>query len=281
MFKRIAISNIAWTQEQEVETAKLLSRHDIRAVEVAPARIGATTVASLSEAARYRDFWKSHGMSICAMQALLYGAPAFELFGSKQSRDAMAGYLTRIIQIGGVLGAKTLVFGSPNQRQRKTMPIENAMATAQQFFLKLGAIAFDCGTKICIEPNPGYYNCDFINTVPEALELVSMVDSPGFGLHVDAAALRLSNEDPAVAIRLAKNKINHFHISEPDLLAVGIDSENENCNHGLCARALCEINYQGWLSIEMRAATNTQKQIVDAIDYAKAVYRKPVAFIRS
>ena len=270
---KLAISNIAWNSDQEQSAARILERAGITGLEIAPGRVApAPAEASAAEITRYRDFWNSHGIRIVAMQALLFGAPPFQLFGPEESRQGMRDYLEKIIRLGGQLGAKSLVFGSPKQRQRQQMPLEQAQEIAINFFRHLGHVAQEAGTCLCVEPNPTYYECDFVTQSDQALDLVNQVDHPGFGLHLDAAALRLAGENARSALEKAGSMIRHFHISEPDLAALGADHPNGNPNHQDCAAALKALGYDHWLSIEMRAGQQPLKQVEAALSFAKEAY---------
>ena len=50
------------------------------------------------------------------------------------------------------------------------------------------------GGCFCIEPNPTAYGCDYVTTAAEGLDLVSRVDQPGFGLHLDAGGMTLAGD---------------------------------------------------------------------------------------
>ena len=55
---KIAISNIAWSASEESDVAALLERRGVRAVEVAPGRIGSAPEALADDAIRrYRELW--------------------------------------------------------------------------------------------------------------------------------------------------------------------------------------------------------------------------------
>jgi sugar phosphate isomerase/epimerase len=121
----------------------------------------------------------------------------------------------------------------------------------------------------CIEPNPAVYGCDFITTSKQALDLVEGVNSDGFGLHLDAAGITLSEENIETAIKLSGKKLCHFHISEPHLEPVGVGI----VDHPLFAKSLNNQKYKGWKSIEMKAKSqdsnilNVTKALKTAIEY--------------
>lgn len=269
---KIAISNIAWRIDEEPRVAELLVKKGIKGVEVAPGKIDPNpTELTADRIKAYRDFWNCRGIAIVAMQALLFGKNDLLLFASSELRREMCKYLSRIIALGGKLGAQTLVFGSPKNRKKGNLSQIGAEKIAIPFFRELGRHAVDAGTRLCIEANPPSYGCDFVTNTREAYEFVKKVDHAGFGLHVDVAAMAQAGEPPDDLVAYGVS-INHFHASEPDLRPV---IGNDSVNHAGYAQALSSIYYPNWVSIEMREANSpgdTIELVARAIDFVQSVY---------
>jgi sugar phosphate isomerase/epimerase len=269
---KIAISCIAWKPEEEDEVARLLSRERIGGVEIVPGRVGPDPVsAPEKEILRYRDFWSEKGIPIVAMQALLFGKPELSLFGSEASRAELGDYLAAIVRLGGALGAKALVFGSPKNRLAGSLPPAEARRIAVAFFREMGAAAEETGSVLCIEHNPPEYGADFVTTPQAAADLVRAVDHPGFGLHVDGGGWTLSGT-PLSVMKELRGRVSHFHASEPFLAPV---DETGKTDHLGLARALRGIDYDGWVSIEMKPPSsdgNNLPGIERTLAYARASY---------
>lgn len=111
----------------------------------------------------------------------------------------------------------------------------------------------------------------FINTSGQGLELVKAVNSPGFGLHLDAAAMNLNQEPVELALQQAIDYLCHFHISEPYLAPVG----NAAVNHQRLGSTLNPLNYPSWRSIEMRTGHTTDNSalITKALETAISCYQ--------
>ena len=192
---KLAISNIAWSNDEERDVARILGRLGVQGVEVAPSKIGPKPIElGDDDVRRYRAFWNDSGVEIVAMQALLFGSSGLAIFESESARRAMEDYLGRVIRIGGLLGAKALVFGSPKNRLIGARTPAEVDAIALPFFRAMGAIAVANGTCLCIEPNPPAYGADWVLTAREAQAFVRRVDHPGFGLHLDGGALHMQSE---------------------------------------------------------------------------------------
>ncbi len=269
---KLAMSNIAWRAEEEHAIADLLRTSGVRGIEVAPARVDPTPALAADESIRaYRSFWNERGIEIVAMQALLFGTEGLALFGAESARRALFDHLARVVRMGGLLGARALVFGSPRNRLVGSLAPALVDAIALPFFRDLGAIAAHHGTCVCIEPNPPAYGADWIVNAREALAFVERVDHPGIGAHLDTGALHMCGEG-ASEIRAASARLRHFHVSEPELAPVG---QGGGVAHATYAATLREMHYGGAVSIEMRADPNggsNRGRVEAALTFARSVY---------
>jgi sugar phosphate isomerase/epimerase len=246
----LAVSNIAWDPVQDDEIAELLRREGVGGVEIAPTKWRERPLeSSRADALSYRRAWEDRGLPIVSMQSLLFGRPDLQLFGDAGSRADMLDYLRRIIELGSRLGARALVFGSPKNRLRASLPMAAALEIAAGFFRVIGEHARDHSVVFCIEANPPAYGCDFITTTQEAVDLCLVVNHPAIRLNADLGGITMSNEDVRPTLRAAASFVGHFHASEPNLAELGAAAD-----HGAAADALEAIGYSGWVSIEMRAA---------------------------
>jgi len=268
---KCAISNIAWRADEDHAVADLLPRFGIQGVEIAPTRVWKDPLASTSaHVSEQRRFWENRGLPIVALQSLLFGHPELTLFGTEEARAKTLKYLFGMVSLARDLGAQVLVFGSPKNRKVGACSAAEIQSIAVNFFRELGNRAAQAGVCFCIEPNPPYYDCDFVTASADGLALVQAVNSPGFGLHLDAAAMTLAKEDPDVALSAAAGKIQHFHVSEKDLAPIGGGS----VDHARFAAALRKIKYSNWISVEMRPLQegNNVPQIQKSLDVLQSVY---------
>lgn len=267
---KLAISNIAWDPADDDTVSGMLRHEGLQGIELAPTvRWAKPLEISPEEARAYREWWTSRDLQIVAMQSLLFGRPDLQLFGNEESRRDLLVYLGRIFELGTWLGARAMVFGAPKNRQRGALPAEHAIEIAIEFFDAAARRAEEYDVVLCLEPNPSDYGCDFITTTAQALELVRHVGRPGLRVQGDMGALTLAGEGPSVLAEAAPH-IGHFHISEPYLAEPGTG----DADHAVAASALRQGGYQGWLSIEMRKATNGSPTdaILRAVRLTKRAY---------
>ena len=267
----IAVSNIAWGEHEDDAAAELLVRLGASAVEVAPTRRWPSPPdATDAEAREYRALWESRALPIVSCQALLFGRPELRIFGDERVREQTLGYLTGVLRLAGRLGAGPCVFGSPKNRQVAGLPARDAERIAVEFFTAAGRAAEDAGVSLCLEPNPPAYGCDFLTNTAECVAFLERANAPGLGLHLDAGALTMNAEPIEEALAAARPWLRHFHISEPNLAPIGIGG----APHARIARALSEMGYAGWLSIEMRpdAGGGTAAHLRSAVETARRAY---------
>lgn len=246
---KIAISNIAWSRSEDDEISKILFEFSIKAIEVAPTKLLDNPASQTDESVQsYLNYWDKKDIDIIAMQSLLFGCPELTIFGSNDQRDATLRYLSKVINLGSKLGVSVFVFGSPKNRQTMGLKKSKVMDIATNFFRLLGELAYSNNAKFCIEPNSAAYGCDFICTTDDGIELVKKVAHPGFRLHLDAGVMALNNEEYEKSIERAFEYMEHFHVSEPYLQKIGTGKTN----HARIANYLKKLNYDKWVSIEMR-----------------------------
>lgn len=269
---KLAISNIAWTNEEEAEVAARLQELGVQYIEIAPTKHwGDPTKATPEQIREYVEWWKKYGIEVVAFQSMLFARPDLKLFESSELRKEAKRYLAEFLRLAGDMGARRLVFGSPKNRQRGDVPTEKADAIARQFFAELGEVAMQYNTMLCIEPNAPQYSCDYITTAKEGLELVRAIDSAGIGLHLDTACMTLAGDNMEQSIVDAGELLSHFHISAPMLGDVRAD---DDIDHAAAARGLARIAYDGIVSIEMRpgeAGTNVRR-VEEALHLAQSIY---------
>jgi D-psicose/D-tagatose/L-ribulose 3-epimerase len=266
----LAISSLAWEPAQDDIVRASLRRRGVTGVELAPLKYWPLAPAVPATAAReYAARWTDAGVSIVALQAILFGLPELQLFGSSAQQRAFEDHMVGIAALCGDLNASVIVFGAPKNRLRGALTEEEAMARAAPLLRRIALAAHDRGCKLCVEPNPPRYGGDFVRTTSEAMRLVREVDHPGFALHLDAGALSIASENDEQIVAAA-NTAAHFHVSEIDLVPVG----SGTVDHQRIGALLQQAGYARWSSIEMRPPAGQEDALILAIDRAIDVARE-------
>ena len=262
---KYSISNIAWSQEQDGEMYAFLKQQGIQGLEIAPTRLFANPYDNLEMAHEYAVMLKNkYGLTVSSMQSIWYGVQQ-SIFGTDEDREYLLEYTKKAILFAQAMGIKNLVFGSPRNRNMPEGDREEQMKTAKAFFKELGDFAAEHNTVLAIEPNPVIYNTNFLNFTKDACEFVKEVDSEGLKVNVDMGTVIYNKENPHL-VKTYKTVINHIHISLPHLEYIGPCKE-----YTTLKKVLSKIEYDGYLSIEMKNQNDIEK-VKQAVLYLKEAF---------
>jgi D-psicose/D-tagatose/L-ribulose 3-epimerase len=269
---RIAISNIAWDVSEDEQISELLSKYQIDAIDIAPGKYFPDPAKATDEdIAKVKAYWAEKGIEITGMQSLLFGTQGLNMFGSKDSLQAMLDHLNEVARIAKGLGATRLVFGSPKNRDREGLTDEQTLNIAKDFFTKLGNIAIEHGVIFCLEPNPTCYGANFMTTAQETFETVSAINHPAIKMQIDTGAITINQESMPDVLARSLNHIGHAHISEPGLAVVG----DSNADHESYAKAIKARLNNFLVTIEM-VATQDEPHLTSierALAFVTQTYR--------
>jgi D-psicose/D-tagatose/L-ribulose 3-epimerase len=265
---KLAISNIAWPVEKTEYMLNLIKSLDCEGVEVAPSKMWSEPVDSSSEQRKeFLKLVKKNKLTIAALHALFYTRKDLSIFGDEQIRLKTMKYLKMLVELAADLETKILVFGSPAARDRKSLKMKEALNKAAEFFYPAAEFAERHGVCIVMEPLRKS-ETNFINTAFEGLELVRMVNSNGFKLHLDAKSFAEEAADHKKIINDVFSCLKHFHINDPDLIEVGSVADY----HPEFGKILRETNYNGFVSIEMKTLNDYEIAVKNSINLAKKFY---------
>jgi D-psicose/D-tagatose/L-ribulose 3-epimerase len=263
---KLAVSQIAWTPAENDAAHTLMRSKGIELIELVPSRKWPDPrLESNGASERWRLELEQQGLRPVALQALLFGRPELKVFESDTARPCID-YLKAIIRLAAGLGPVALVFGSPRNRFRGNLPLDEARRRAISFFSELGEYSARHGVKLCLEPNPPAYGCDFLTTAREVMSFVRETKTPGLFLQLDVGALSMNGEDPSTIVSDAGKLIGHTHASEPHLAPFG----QPVGPHAAVARALKNVGYDGAVSLEMKS--NGLEALETAVDYLAEIY---------
>ena len=140
-----------------------------------------------------------------------------------------------------------MVLGSPAQRnfgpdQNHDLATQCAIETLQWALPALEKYQ----VQIAIEPlGPGEGN--FLNHASQARQIIEQIDSPWIRLHLDVKAMSSEGMPIDQIIRDHADLMIHFHANDPNLLGPGMGE----VDFVPIVAALKEVNYSGWVSLEV------------------------------
>ena len=160
------------------------------------------------------------------------------------------------IRLGGILySAHTKYAQMPTERGRKN----SAAAIA-----KTAEIAEGSGVELVLEI-VNRFETNLLNTAAQGLAFIKETGSDSVRLHLDTFHMNIEEVDPAMAIRLAGDKVGYFHVGESNrgYLGAGV------VNFDRIFDALVEIGYARDIVFESFSST-----IVDeALSVACGIWR--------
>ena len=217
--------------------------------EVAPFTL-ANDVRDISSLQRseYRKKVTEAGLEIVGLHWLLAKTEGFHLTSANApTRKATADYLCELARLCRDLGGSVMVLGSPLQRNRaEGMTEDESFMHAANVLRAVVPTLEKQQVKIALEPL-GPVETNFMNTAADAGRLQALVGSDMIGLHLDMKAMSSEAEPMVDVIKANRNWLLHFHANDPNRQGPGMG----DVEVAPVFSALNEINYQGWVSVEV------------------------------
>lgn len=188
------------------------------------------------------------GMEIVGLHWLLAKTEGYYLTTPDAAvRQRTGDYLAALTRLCADLGGTLMVLGSPVQRNLLPgVTHEQAMEFAADTIRRTVPVLEEHGITLALEPL-GPKEGNFLNTAALGIELAQRIDSPQVRLHLDIKAMSTEAIPIPDVIRQSAAWVAHFHANDPNLLGPGMGEVD-------CApifEALREIDYQGWVSVEV------------------------------
>jgi sugar phosphate isomerase/epimerase len=203
---------------------------------------------SASERIKIREMAARYGIEICGLHWLLARTEGFHLNHSDPAiRKRTSAYLCDLVDLCGDLGGKTLVLGSPQQRNKlPELTAEQAWEFATETLATAARRAEERSTVICFEPlSPA--ETDFINTAAEAILFARQFNSPAMKIVLDVKAMCSEPEPIPNIIRESAPDFAHFHANDKNLKGPGFG----DVDFIPIGAALREVGYDGYVSVEV------------------------------
>ncbi len=220
-----------------------------RGIEIAPFTI-ANDVRDISSKRRaeVRRQAERAGLEVVGLHWLLAKTKGFHLTSpDRQVRRKTAEYLAALARFCADLGGKLLIFGSPQQRNLQPgVDRDRAMRYAAEVLRATLPFLEKADVVLAMEPlSPKTTN--FLSTAADAVELITMVESPHCRLILDCNAMSTESTPPADLIRRYRSVLVHFHANDPNGQGPGFGE----LDFVPIFEALRQIDYRGWVSVEV------------------------------
>lgn len=239
-------------------------------VELAPFTLGKPANEITEEERKsLREAARDSGIEISSTHWLLAQTTGLHINSpDKAVRDRTIEYLIHLIHLSADVGAGAMVFGSPKQRSIcEGVSPEDAWSLAADTFKAISPVLEDRGVTLCLEPlAPTETN--LLNTAAEAARMIREVASPHIQLLLDVKAMSSESKPIPDIIRENRTIVKHFHANDANMRGPGFG----NTDFVPIAAALKEIDYQGWVAVEVFDFSPDPLTIaVKSIEYLKSV----------
>ena len=241
------------------------------AIEIAPFTLAkfVTDIPAL-ERKRIRLAAEKIGLEISGIHWVLVQAEGMYLNHPDPTiRDRTAKYFCDLVDFCSDLGGKTIVVGSPKQRNvMEGVSPEQAWEWATETFRSSVSRAAGKAVTICFEPlAPSETN--FINTASEAIRFARQFDSAAMKIILDVKAMCSESKPIPQIIRESWPHFAYFHANDRNLKGPGFG----DVDFKPIAAALKEVGYGGVVSVEVFKFEEGPEVIATkSIEYLKSVF---------
>jgi D-psicose/D-tagatose/L-ribulose 3-epimerase len=216
-----------------------------------------------------RDRADAIGIRLCTSVALPEDADPTS--DDERSREAAVAFLGRCCELTASMGADLLggVTYAAHGRRLDGRPTRVHMERSAEVLRTAARHATTLGVTLAVEPC-NRYEVFLVNTAAQAVELVELIGEDNVGIHLDTYHMNIEEEDFEQPVRLAGDRLVHFHLSESHR---GVPGRGV-VDWSAVMRGLEAIDYDGLVGLEsfveispaMRSATCIWRDVASSSD---------------
>lgn len=235
------------------EQCALIARAGYRGIEVAPFSVVRESIAEIGPARRREMVraMKDAGLECAGLHWLLTPPPPglHITAPDREVRKKSWGYIEKLIDFCGDLGGTVLVLGSPKGRSTTGgLSAVRALDFLAEGLAGVAGRAGDRGVSLLLEPL-GREQTDVVNTLAEAVEIVSRVSHPSIRTMFDFHNTADEADPPPVLLEKFFPFIRHVHVQEMDGRCLGFGSAK--IEFVAAFQRLKDLGYNRWISVEV------------------------------
>ena len=152
--------------------------------------------------------------------------------------------------------------------ERDTSP-KRAWRRVTNCLKKCAKAAENLKVTLALEPI-NRYETGIVNTIEDALRMMNEVGSERVGVMADTFHMNIEEASVTEALRRAGNRLVHFHVADSNRLAPGMG----HINFREVLNVLDEIEYSGYLSVEVLLKPNFKTAAQTSIEYLRKCYER-------
>lgn len=265
---KFAICNETFQNESLEEAFAIAKQCGFDGIEFAPFTLGDHPV-TLSQASRHeiRQQLANHDLASIGLHWLLAKTEGYYLTSPDIAvRTRTAAYLADLAKLCRDLGGSIMVLGSPMQRNLLPgVDHQHGMEYAAEVIREALPSLEANDVILALEPL-GPSEGNFLLTAEKGIELAQMVDSSHVKLHLDVKAMSSEAKPIPQIIHESAEYLVHFHANDPNKRGPGMG----DVDFVPIFKALRDIDYQGWVSVE----------VFDYTPDAETIGRESITYMR-
>lgn len=197
---------------------------------------------------RIRDAAARTGIAISGIHWVLVQTEGMYLTHPDAAvRERTANYFVELANFCADIGGKTIVVGSPKQRNvMDGVSYQQAWDWATEVFRPAVNRAGERGVTICFEPLAPV-ETNFVNTAAEGIRFARQFNSPAMSVILDVKAMSSEAKPVPQIIRESKGSFAYFHANDANLKGPGFG----DVDFKPIAEALRDAGYDGVVSVEV------------------------------
>lgn len=165
-------------------------------------------------------------------------------------RAQAVAYVKQCVDFAAAIGAKSIsVQAASCMKTTAEASPEEEWAWGVAGLREAGEYALSKNIRLTLEAW-NRYETYLINRLDQALAMVKDIDLPNVGVMADTFHMNIEEADMGAAIRNVGDKLFYVHIADSNRAAPG----RGHINFKEIAQALSDINYSGWVSMELLPA---------------------------
>lgn len=178
--------------------------------------------------------------------------------------------LVRMLQLADAVGARGVVALPirPPVHLPDLSPVADERTLITQVAVEMLKAAIDrtqgCEARIFLEPL-NRYEAYYLRTVADAVALSEAVEAPRVQAMGDVFHMNIEEADMGAALRAAGGRLGHIHLADSNRIQPG----KGHLDFGGVFRALLEIAYDGWMSMECGIEGDPQTALPETVAFLR------------
>ena len=249
---KYAMCNESMAELSWAEQCRIISDAGYEGIEIAAFTLVKEGVQEIGPTGRKEmvSVMKNAGLECVGLHWLLAPPPKGLHFTTPDAavRRKTVAYLDTLIDFCGDLGGSYMIFGSPKQRNTRSISVEQAKKYFAEGLAAVADHAQQRGIEILVEPL-GKRTTDVVNTLAEASQLAGQVNHPAIGMMFDFNNTVDETEPFDVLLRKYYKNIHHVHVQEMGGKHLGTGTAVND--YVKAFQVLKDMRYSHWISLEV------------------------------